>query len=138
MDTKKTIIVSVLTTLATMFVVAVLMHLCSGHCGNKSSCAPAKSHCSKAKANCGSSASCADYSKCSKKKSSCSSSSSSKCEKGASCAKKASCKKGKSCSDKSKCASSSCKKGEKVFEWKSEDGDKVVKKVITVEVDEEK
>ena len=118
MDTKKTIIVSVLTTLATMLVVAMVMHLCASHCGQRSSCSSAVSaHCSKGES------SCASSSKCSKKMK---------------CGKSSSCEKEKSCSGKSKCAkSSSCKKGEQVFEWKSEDGDKVIKKVIKVDIEEE-
>ncbi len=113
MDTKKTIIISVLTTLATMFIVALIMHMCCGNCGKQSSCSVKANHCSaSASSDCGSKASCASYAKC---------------------------KKSKKCGDKSSCKSdaSSCK-GEKVLEWTSEDGDKVVKKVIKVDVEEEK
>ncbi len=117
-----------------MLVVAMVMHLCAGHCGNKSSCSSsASAHCSKAQSSYhhGQSSSCASHSKCSKGKAA-------KCAKSKSCGKSASCEKGKSCSGKSKCSkSSSCKKGEKVYEWKSEDGDKVIKKVITVDIEEE-
>lgn len=122
MDTKKTIIVSVLTTLATVFVVAVLMHMCSGHCGKRSHCSSTPSHCSAASSHC--------------------KSESAKCDKRTSCSKKAMCSKGEKCKDKSNCSKASCdkskcEKGTKVMEWTSEDGDKVVKKVIKVDIEEE-
>lgn len=104
METKKTIIVSVITTLATMLIVAVIMHLCCGNCGGKSSCSKAKSHCEQS-SSCKSESTCSGKSKCGKEK---------------------------------KCAKSSCEKGTKTMEWTSEEGDKVVKKVIEVEIDEKK
>lgn len=124
MDTKKTIIVSVLTTLATIFVVAVIMHMCCGNCGKRSHCSSAPTHCSAANSHCEG----GSYAKCSK---------------GASCSKKAMCTKGENCKGKSSCSKASCdkskcEKGTKMMEWTSEDGDKVVKKVIKVDVEEEK
>ena len=69
METRQTIITSFLTTLATIFVVAVIMHMCCGHCGGKSSCSKQSSHCEKSMSSCGSDSSCkekccADKSKC--------------------------------------------------------------------------
>lgn len=104
METKKTIIVSVITTLATMLIVAVIMHLYCGNCGGKSSCSKAKSHCEQS-SSCKSESACSGKSKCGKEK---------------------------------KCSKSKCDKDVKTMEWTSEDGDKVVKKVIEVEIDEKK
>lgn len=73
METRQTIITSFLTTLATIFVVAVIMHMCGGHCGGKSSCSKQKSHCERSMSY-GSDSSCkekccADKSKCDMEKS---------------------------------------------------------------------
>ena len=106
METKKTIIVSVITTLATMFVVAVLIHLCCGYCGGKSLCPKQPAHCEK-------SMSCKSESKCGKEKSM--------------------CKKEEGCSK-----SSSCEKGKNTMEWIYEEGDKVIKKEVKVEVIDKK
>ena len=124
MDTKKTIFVSIATTLATMFVVAVLMHMCRGNCHRGgSSCGAAKVECY-SKSKCGQSSSCASYSSCSSKKS---------CSKSSSCSSKSKCSKGKSCSSKVEFT----KEGNvEVKEWTDKDGKKVIKKVI--KVDEEK
>ena len=56
METKKTIIVSVLTTLATMLIVSAIMYLSCGQCGKNTSCSKANTEC------------CADDKKCEKKK----------------------------------------------------------------------
>lgn len=76
METRKIIITSILTTLATMLVVAVIMHLCCGNCGGRSSCSKAKIECSSGATDCKKSADC--KSKCEKGEKSCKS----KCEKG--------------------------------------------------------
>ena len=65
MGTQKTIVISAITTLATMFVVAVLIHLCCGNCNRNSSCSKAKSHCEQA-SSCKSEATCGKEKKCSK------------------------------------------------------------------------
>ncbi|MGE0560579.1 MAG: hypothetical protein AB7O47_02070 [Flavobacteriales bacterium] len=67
METKKTIIVSIITTLATMFIVAVIMHMCCGNCGGRSSCSKSKSHCEQS-SSCKSTSSCSGKSKCGKEK----------------------------------------------------------------------
>lgn len=123
MDTKKTILVSVATTLVTMFVVAVLMHMCGGNCGKNSNChSKMKSHCSYMKSHCDKSSSCASYStECSSKKS-CSAQSS--CSKKSKCSKSSKCSKGKKCSSKTTCT-------------KGENGEKIIKKVVKVEVEDE-
>ncbi len=89
METKKTIIVSIITTLATMLIVAVIMHMCCGNCGKNSSCTKATSRCEQS-SSCKSESACAGKSKCGKEKS-CSKSS---CDKSG--------KEGKSCSMKMK------------------------------------
>ncbi len=82
MDTKKTIIVSILTTLATMFVVAVLVHLCCGRCGESASCSRQEYRIEK---------SCSGESKC---------------EKQMDCSRKPSCGMGKeACKEGKMCAS---------------------------------
>ncbi len=66
METKKTIIVSVLTTLATIFVVAVIMHLCCGQCGQNTSCSGAKTECYAGESKCSKNAKCGKEKKCHK------------------------------------------------------------------------
>lgn len=110
METKKTIIVSIITTLATMFVVAVLIHLCCGNCGGRSSCKIQSSQCEK----------------------------SMKCEMGSKCDKASKCDMKKSCNGKACEGKSSCDKGIKTMEWTSEDGKQVIKKEITVDVVDKK
>lgn len=105
METKNVIITSILTTLATMLVVAVIMHLCCGNCGGRSSCSKSKSHCEQ-------SSSCESNSKCGKSKS--------------------------SCGREKSCSKSKCDKSMKTMEWTSEEGGKLVKKVIEVNVEEKK
>ena len=58
METRQTIITSFLTTLATIFVVAVIMHMCCGRCGERSSCPKQSSHCSASRSHCEKSSSC--------------------------------------------------------------------------------
>ncbi|PKP46486.1 MAG: hypothetical protein CVT95_06960 [Bacteroidetes bacterium HGW-Bacteroidetes-12] len=70
METKKTIIVSVLTTLATILVAALIMHFSCGSCREGSSC-PMKSNCTATSSHCEKSASCSDKSECCKDKSKC-------------------------------------------------------------------
>lgn len=82
METKKIIITSILTTLSTLLVVAIIMHLCCGNCGGKSSCSKAKIECKMMKSDCKKSDACADKSKCDKEKS---------------CADKSKCDKEKKC-----------------------------------------
>jgi hypothetical protein len=148
---KKTILVSALTTLATMFVVGMLMHMCKSHCG--------QSKCEKTSTQCSSSYGHGDYSSCkgekkcsfsdndghftwkSGEKSICakvkSCSSKSKCSKTKKCDKsKSKCSKKKSC-DKSKWTVST-KDGVTTKTYESDDDGKVIKKVIKVKVDEEK
>ena len=102
---KKTIIVSILTTLTTMFVVAVMIHMCRANCGGNLSCSKQAKQCNYASSECGQSSSCASYSKCRKQKSCCKSQS--KCSK-----------------DKS------CEKDGQKFKCTSNDGKKVIKKVV--------
>ena len=129
---KKTILVSIGTTLATMFVVMMLMHLCSSHCG-QSRCGKNESKCSSSYSHGGEHGKCAATAGCESK---------------TKCSSKKSCKKGsKSCSSKSKCSKKkSCDKGDwnvttkdgvTTKTYKSDDGEKVIKKVIKVEVEEE-
>ncbi|PCJ01144.1 MAG: hypothetical protein COB15_01535 [Flavobacteriales bacterium] len=111
MEMKKTILVSALTTIATMFIIMICIHMCKSHCG--------QSRCSKASVQCSSSYGgngCDSYSGCTKS---------------SSCSSKSKCSKAKKCC-KSK---SSCKKGEnKTCKWSSKDGEKVIgKKGIKVE-----
>ena len=132
MNTKKTILVSALTTLATMFILMICMHMCKSNCG--------QSKCGKAAVQCGSSyghgsgnghGKCANYTSSCSKKSSCSSKS--KCSKG-----KSACSSSSKCSKGTKCCKSktSCKKGD-VKTCKYKDGEKVViKKVIEVNTEE--
>lgn len=121
MDTKKTIFVSIATTLATMFVVAVLVHLCSGNCGRRNGCSKEISHCSYMKSHCKKSSSCASYSShCSSTKS-CSSTSS--CSGKSTCSKRSKCSKGKKCSSKTSCS-------------KGKNGEHIVKEIIKVEEEE--
>jgi hypothetical protein len=117
MDTKKTIFVSMATTLVTMFVVAVLMHMCGGNChkGSSSCQGKAKAHCSYEKSSCKKS-SCDAYSGCTASAKSCKSKSS--------CHKKSKCSKGKKCSSKTSCS-------------KGKNGEHIVKKVVKVEVEDE-
>ena len=118
MDTKKTIIVSIITTLATMFVVAVLIHLChcgGGRCYRQQSCNNGMMQ------QCmynhgGGHGQCAAYASCH----------------GKSCSGNSKCSKGKSCTGKSKCSMGADN------EWTNENGDKVIKKVIKVDVDDKK
>lgn len=127
MDTKKTIIVSILTTLATMFIVAIIMHMCCGNCGGKSRCGKASAQCSASYGHGdyhGSHGGCASYAKsCHAKKS---------CSTKKSCSSKSKCSKsGKCC--KSKCSKSSCQKGD-AKTCKHKDGDKmIIKKTIEKE-----
>ena len=73
---KKTILVSIGTTLATMFVVMICMHMCKSHCGASSSCGKATTECG---SSYGDGGKCASYTKSCHKKKSCSKS---KCSKG--------------------------------------------------------
>lgn len=105
MDTKKAIIISIITTLSTLFVVAVIMHLCCGHCGNQSPrCDKDEMKCSSSY-NHGDMEKCASYSKhmkkCSKGSSEACKKGDSKCEMGEKCTmSKEACKmgEGKTCS----------------------------------------
>ena len=82
METKKIIITSILTTLSTLLVVAIIMHLCCGNCGGRSSCSKAKVECRMTSSDCKKSSACADKSKCDKKQA---------------CADKSKCDKEKKC-----------------------------------------
>jgi hypothetical protein len=120
MDTKKVILTTIATTLATMFVVAVMMHLCRSHCGKSSSCSAVSTSCS-SHSSCEKASSCASYSKCSNKKS---------------CKGKSECSKGQSCEGKSKCSKGKSCAGDvdaKTFKFKTDDGKTIVKKVVEVE-----
>ncbi|PJB16010.1 MAG: hypothetical protein CO118_01350 [Flavobacteriales bacterium CG_4_9_14_3_um_filter_32_8] len=106
METKKTIIVSIITTLATLFVVAVIMHLCCGNCGGQNRCSKGDMKCSSSYMHDDDGGSkCASYSKecmkkCKKMDAKCDKGDM-KCEKGDKCCKsKEACKmdKGKTCS----------------------------------------
>jgi hypothetical protein len=123
---KKTILVSAGTTLVTMFVVMVCMHLCKSHCG-QSSCGNASAQCSSSYSHGGDNGKCAAYSSCSSSKS---------CSKEKSCSSKSKCSKGKSC-HKSKCSSTS-KDGVATKTCRHKDGEKVViKKVVKIEEETE-
>lgn len=127
---KKTILVSIGTTLATMFVVMICMHICKSHCG--------QSRCGKAAVQCGSSyggghGKCASYSSCSSSKS-CSKEKSCKYS-SKSCSSKSKCSKGKNC-DKSKWTVST-KDGVTTKTYNSDEDGKVIKKVIKVKVEDE-
>jgi len=132
---KKTIITSVITTIATMFIVFTTVHLIHGSCGGQSKCGKESTKCSSSDYHCGGHGKCASFSKHCKGKKECSS--------------KKSCKKGeKSCSSKSKCSKKkSCDKdkwtvttedGVTTKTYVSDDDEgKTIKKVIKIEVDEE-
>jgi len=118
---KKTIIVSVLTTIATMFLICLVCHLlrCHSNCGKSPKCGQS--------IQCGSSYGHGHFNKCASY-SSCSSSKScrSKCNKASSCAKATKCCKSKS----------SCKKGKtKTCKWASKDDKevKIIKKKIVID-----
>ncbi len=111
MDTKKTILISIATTLATLFIVATTLHILRGNCGKRSNCnSMMKAHCGYMKSHCDKSSSCASYSSCSKKK----------CSKSSSCSEKSKCAEGKKCSSKTTCT-------------KGENGEQIIKKVVKVE-----
>ncbi|MBL4592894.1 MAG: hypothetical protein JKX68_03650 [Flavobacteriales bacterium] len=122
---KKTILVSIGTTLATMFIVMICIHMCKSHCG--------QSRCEKSSTQCDSSyggddyhGKCAAYSGCESKRS---------CSSKKSCSSKSKCSKGKSCS-KSKCSSTS-KDGVTTKTCKYKDGEKVIiKKTVKIETEE--
>ena len=120
MDTKKTIFVSIATTLATLFVVATIVHICRGHCGNRGNNCHASGKHFMYKAKCGGQSSCASFSHCSKKKG-CKSDSS--CSAQSSCSGKSKCSKGSSCSSKTTCS-------------KGKNGEQVIKKVVKIEEEE--
>ena len=115
METKKTIIVSIITTLATLFVVAVIMHLCCGNCGGQSRCSKDETKCSSSYNHCESAGKCASYTKMCKKKCE---KMDSKCEEG-----EAKCTKGVKC-----CQS---KEAWKMGEGKSCSKDKAVEVTVT-------
>lgn len=119
MDTKKTIFVSVATTLVTMFVVATIIHMCRGNChkGSSSCHEKVKSHCNYKKSHCKKS-SCDAYSGSTSSAKSCKGKSS--CSKKSKCSKDSKCSKGKKCSSKT-----SCSKGKK--------GEHTIKKKIEIE-----
>jgi hypothetical protein len=93
MDNKKTILVSIITTLATLFVVATLFHLC-GNC-SKNTCSRNNYH------------QCASYHKSCHGNSTCD-----KSEK--KCGSSTKCSKEKSCTSKTKCTKG--ENGEKIIE----------------------
>jgi hypothetical protein len=121
---KKTILVSAGTSLVTMFVVMICMHLCKSHCG-QSICGNTSTQCSSSYEHGDDNGKCAAYSSCSSSKS---------CAKEKSCSSKSKCNKGEKKCCKSK---SSCKKG-KAKTCKYKDGEKVViKKVVKIEEETE-
>ena len=115
MDTKKTILVSVLSTLATLFVVAVIIHMCHGHCG-QNSCAKAKSCHATSYGNNGGHGHGHG------------------CAEGNSCAgQKAKCHKKRSCSSKSSCSADDTHTSVTY----TKDGDKkIIKKIVKKETQE--
>ncbi len=126
MDTKKTILVSVLTTLATMFIVAVIMHMCCGNCHGKSKCEKSSTKCSSSYDGHGEGyhGKCASYAKSCHGKKSCSSSKS--CSSASkSCSSKSKCSKGKSCSKENVTTHT--------YKYKTKDGKDAIKKVVKVE-----
>ncbi|PCJ23804.1 MAG: hypothetical protein COA97_10810 [Flavobacteriales bacterium] len=119
MDTKKTILVSVLSTLGTMLIVAMIMHMCCGNCGKKTRCSKDSTQCSQSYGDaCESSSSCTAYSKKCHAKKSCKYSSKS-------CAKGSSHK--KCCKGDNKSCSKYSKDGKKI---------KIIKKEIKVDKEE--
>ena len=102
MDTKKTIFVSIVTTLATMFVVAVCIHLCTSHCGQSRCGHNAMMNCSSYGHGSGNGMGrCAEFSghgmKCEKIIKKC-------CKGDAKCKAGSKCKDGKKCKNASKCS----------------------------------
>lgn len=122
MDTKKTIFVSVATTLVTMFVVATMFHMMRGNChkGSSSCHEKVKSHCGSEKSHC-KKRSCDAYSG--------STTSAKSCKGKSSCSKKSKCSKGDKCSKGKKCSSkTSCSKGKK--------GEYIIKKEVKIETED--